>query len=226
MIHGEHMRQPPIEERIKFMLGDSAGALLPKYADFTHLENNSIAKNNNAMPPVPFFGDEFDGLQAGLFTDLELHFKHQRVDPPVRRLQKEYSVAYLRHVPRLLEDWRISWNDVLFYLLDLGHVAPSLSWPPNAKQLWEDRKSYCDTMFDRHHQIWVDIREMLSDPTGESLAIAGLVCYAFKKVCGFSLWTVAARSPFVAQCCAALQIKKKAKEDETAASQKCLVCQM
>jgi CXC domain/SET domain len=169
----------------------------PKYSNFVSLQSNVLSRNDTKLKYFPYFNDDFDGEKGDLYKELEERFKDQIKDRPLGRTRLEQAEMYGPYIEDFVKEVGTSLDDILFYLLDAANEPPSIEMSFAAMKSWMNRDVHCEGLFDRDAKKWTLVYSKIyqSKPDNYHLALAGLVCAAFMRVCGFSIWGLASRSP-------------------------------
>jgi hypothetical protein len=168
----------------------------PKYSNYVNLKNNILSKNDRRLKYWPYFSDDFDGQKNDLYNNLEERFNNRIKGRPLRIMRQEQAEAYSEYVDDFLEEVGSNMNDILFYLLDPDHEIPGVEMSNAATKAWVDRDIHCQEFFNRNAKKWILVYSKLhcQKPDDYHIALAGLVCTVFLKVCNFSIWHLASRS--------------------------------
>ena len=130
---------------------------VPSYAHYVGLKGNLLAPNTLTMNVSPYFGDDYvdpDTFDQHYYLDTKDRERKLR-----RLLQAQRAEVY---AVSALKDLKISWNDVLHFLLNEDSTAGDQA-DSGVRKAIANRDEFCKEDFPRSSEKWVFVRSVVQD---------------------------------------------------------------
>ncbi|KAK5676275.1 hypothetical protein LTS10_011087 [Elasticomyces elasticus] len=172
---------------------------MPNYAHYVNIKDNFLSYNVRTMQGWPYFDDDFsfdkDGEDLKEAYDIDVHGRPKKL----RRLAQAQKIE--EYVESALHDLRITWQDVLRFLLE---AVPDVGTNTDAGLALSRRKESCNEEFTRDAERNIFVLSSLEASSPEKLAKAALLCDNLLRMTTqwemdkekFSIWHMARRHMF------------------------------
>lgn len=193
-VHSGAGKPTRIHLKVKTRICDTSSVAndVPEYAHYVSLKSNILAPNSTTMTVWPYFGDgEPDPEEFESYYHMDTDQRHRKI----RRLLEAQRIE--EYIESVLQDLRVSWDDVLRFLLEpnpqVGTNAKAQAAVKNRHAALEDFPRVAGS------KKWKRVLASLSSSSSESMAKAAILCDHFQIMTKFPLWHVARRSATVKQ---------------------------